>query len=128
MSKSDVTATKALKRLMDSLLNDVADGLSRAEVLEEALSYAAIVTKQDLPNPDELRDQLDSVAVQMLVDKVEREDLKVYQVGVTCDHDEHIATIVATMDDTIAAEVDAVVVRHAEKAKKAAEEADYSIN
>jgi tRNA A22 N-methylase len=79
------------------------------------------------PEQKALREQLDTVAVQLIADKVEYEDLKVYQVAVTCQHDQHVASVFATADPVLAEELSRAVERSvSQKSKKTSQ--DFSIN
>jgi hypothetical protein len=123
----DTTIQKALERLVTSLVSDVDSELCRLDMVEEAMSYAALALGMSPPDQHHLRDQLDTVAVQLITDKVERENLKVYQVAVTGDRDEHISSVFATADTGLAAELSRIVERHASNGNKKQSQ-DFSVN
>lgn len=124
----DTTVQKALERLVTSLISDVDSDLNRLDMVEEALSYAALALGMSPPDQKSLREQLDTVAVQLLTDKVERENLKVYQVAVTCEQDDHIASVFATADTALAADLSGVIERHASNSARKKHSQDFSVN
>lgn len=123
--KTDASLIKALERLVTALLSEADPDLSRLDMMEEAISYAALILGMSPPEQKALREQLDTVAVQLITDKVEYENLKVYQVAVTCEHDRHVASVFATADDALAAELTQAVERNATQKKSSK---DFSIN
>lgn len=123
--KTEAALLKALERLVTAILSEADPDLSRLDMVEEAISYAALMLGMSPPDQKALRDQLDTVAVQLITDKVEHENLKVYQVAVTCEHDRHVASVFATADDGLADELASVVERSALKKQKSQ---DFSIN
>ncbi len=123
--KADASLVKALERLVTALLSEADPDLSRLDMMEEAISYAALILGMSPPEQKALREQLDTVAVQLITDKVEHENLKVYQVAVTCEHDRHVASVFATADDALAAELSQAVERNAINKKSSK---DFSIN
>jgi tRNA A22 N-methylase len=124
---ADASIIKALERLVTSLISEADPDLSRLDMVEEAISYAALILGMSPPDHKALREQLDTVAVQLITDKVERENIKIYQVAVTCEHDHHVASVFATTDDFLASELSRSVDKIVDnKSKKTAQ--DFSIN
>lgn len=125
--KAEASLAKALERLVTSLISEADADISRLELVEEAISYSALILGMTPPEQKALREQLDTVAVQLIADKVEYEDLKVYQVAVTCQHDQHVASVFATADPVLAEELSRAVERNvSQKNKKTSQ--DFSIN
>ena len=125
--KAEASLAKALERLVTSLISEADADISRLELVEEAISYSALILGMTPPEQKALREQLDTVAVQLIADKVEYEDLKVYQVAVTCQHDQHVASVFATADPVLAEELSRAVERSvSQKNKKTSQ--DFSIN
>jgi tRNA A22 N-methylase len=125
--KAEASLAKALERLVTSLISEADADISRLELVEEAISYSALILGMTPPEQKALREQLDTVAVQLIADKVEYEDLKVYQVAVTCQHDQHVASVFATADPVLAEELSRAVERSvSQKSKKTSQ--DFSIN
>jgi hypothetical protein len=125
--KAEASLAKALERLVTSLISEADADISRLELVEEAISYSALMLGMTPPEQKALREQLDTVAVQLIADKVEYEDLKVYQVAVTCQHDQHVASVFATADPVLAEELSRAVERNvSQKNKKTSQ--DFSIN
>lgn len=117
---------KALERIVSALLGEVDPKISRLDMIEEALNYASLLLKMAPPDHDALREQLDTVAIQLLADKVEREDMKLYYVKVTDEDDKHMATVVGTCDPDVA-EALKVLVEEASPPKKK-DPKNYTIN
>jgi len=125
--KAEASLAKALERLVTSLISEADADISRLELVEEAISYSALILGMTPPEQKALREQLDTVAVQLIADKVEYEQLKVYQVAVTCQHDQHVASVFATADPVLAEELSRAVERSvSQKNKKTSQ--DFSIN
>lgn len=122
----DTTTVKALERIVKALIADADEELTRLDMIEEALSYASLVLGMTPPDQKALRDQLDTVAAQILADKIEREGLKVFQAVLTCEHDEHLATVVAVSDPDLAHTINKMVERFVEKTNKP--NPNYSVN
>lgn len=126
--KEDVIE-KALERLITAIISDSDTELSRIEMLEEAVSYAAIALGMSPPDAKALREQLDTVAVQVIADKILMEDLKIYQVILTEEKDEHIASVFATTDATMSNKIASLLgEQEKDNKKKPKKPVDYSIN
>jgi hypothetical protein len=125
--KAEASLAKALERLVTSLISEADADISRLELVEEAISYSALILGMTPPEQKALREQLDTVAVQLIADKVEYEQLKVYQVAVTCQHDQHVASVFATTDPVLAEELSRAVERNVSQTNKKTSQ-DFSVN
>lgn len=124
MSEIDLTIQKALERIVTALVSDADEDLSRLDMLEEAVSYAAIALGMSPPDHKALREQLDTVAVQVIADKLDADNLQLYQALLKDAEDDHVASVFATRDAKLSSKVAKVMEEHV----KRADSTDYSVN
>lgn len=101
----DDTVQKALNRLLSAVLGlePVPDGQSRVDVIEEALAYAMIASGQKYSSTsvEDIRDNLDALAVQLILDKMERTDRRLLHIEVAADEEDEdpVLTVLGFRDD-----------------------------
>lgn len=88
--------TDALRLLVEALVLGSDEEANRIDMIEAALSNAAKVLDEDLDN-EAVKDNLETLAVQTLVSKMDDEGLTIYRLAVKDPHDDaEIASIVTT--------------------------------
>ena len=102
MSQADMT-TKALQRLVEALTHPETD-MNRIEMIEGALAYAALALGEDVDDEESLiRENLEQLAAQTLIDKLDRENLTVYQYAVQGGNEEELGSVMVTTSPTLGA-------------------------
>jgi len=96
--------TKALQRLVKALTHPETD-MNRIEMVEGALAYAAIALGEDVDEDSLIRENLEQLAAQTLIDKLDRENLTVYQYAVQGGNEEELGSVMVTTSPTLGAMV-----------------------
>jgi len=97
------TNKKALNRLVNSLLGltPIPSDISRMAVVEESLAYALIALEQNMSHAD-IVDELEALAVNIIIDKMDQADKRVLHIEVDhvsdADESEHAVTILCMAD------------------------------
>lgn len=97
------TNKKALNRLVNSLLGltPIPSDISRMAVVEESLAYALIALDQNMSHAD-IVDELEALAVNIIIDKMDQADKRVLHIEVDhvsdSEESEHAVTILCMAD------------------------------
>jgi hypothetical protein len=88
---------KALRRLVEAITHPETD-MNRIEMMEGALAYAGIALGDDGDDEDMdlIRENLEQLAAQTLIDKLDREGLTVSRLSVRNGREDELGSIIAT--------------------------------
>jgi hypothetical protein len=105
-------AERALRALVQALTTGE-EGATRLEMIEDALALANTALGEPEVSTEELAESLETLAIQVLVDGLERHNDTVQRIAVVCEHGDENAAIVVTTDPTLAQDLDQAIEDHA---------------
>lgn len=103
---------KALSFLVQALTTDE-DGVSRLDMVEEALTLATLALGAPEVDTAKLEDAMETLATQVLVNNLERHDHVCQRISLVCEHGDENAVVIVTTNPDLANKLDGVIQLHA---------------